>query len=118
MTPIAAASKIERNCRSLAASAASARLRSVMSTITPCQYRVPVAGSVTTAAFSLTHTTLPSRATMRYSANRAERVRRARSSAATIRSESSGWTTSSQSSSSVSHSSRGYPRRSSTWGLM
>lgn len=60
-----------------------------MSTMTPCQYVVPVASSSTTAAFSLTQTTLPSAAIIRYSALSGISSRLASSSARRIRSASS-----------------------------
>ncbi len=70
---------------------------------------MPLTGSVTTEAFSLTQIVRPSRVIMRYSAKSVSKFARASASHLVIRSASSGWITCSHSSSSVSQASRGYP---------
>ena len=72
-------------------SSSSARLRSVMSTQTPCQKRGRPSSSRIRTERSFTHTVRPSRATIRYSRSYGPCVRSASSAASRTRSRSSGW---------------------------
>ncbi len=100
------------------ATCSSARLRSVMSIITPCERSGWPRSSRISTASSRSHTVRPSFAITRYSRANGSPVSLWRSFCAMASARSSGCSTRGHMSSVVVHSSGVYPRIASTWGLM